>query len=274
MTLTRADLSQLNRRINLMRRGSPSAARDAAAELGHLASGQAVKHTLAAGVFDTGRYLRGWQEVHNQFAAMAGRPTLPIAPLRPSRYTGQNLDRLTSQVSHWTEIERRWALRRGAVEKHPRHALWPSYKQLVRSHEKVKKILGRARATLEVYRSGDGTALVIGGRRTKNAVSYSRLATLRTKVFGGRATVFNAAGTWWARGANLEPHARLVEYGIAKVARDQETGELTSTRVRARRIVTNTMRGIAHLVKRPDSAVKRAYLDHLRDLGAAQGRAV
>lgn len=270
MTLVRADLSELNRRINLMRTGATGSGRAAAHELGYLGAGQAVKFTLQAQVNDTGRYLRAWQDVYNQFARLAGHPSIPLQPLRPSRYTGQNLDRLRSQVVKWREIQRRWALRRGSVERHPRHTLWPSYQRLLKLQAKVDRILARAETTLEVYQSNDGTAVVIGGRRTKMQVSYSRLASIRTKLYGGSATIAFIAGKWWARGANMEPHARLVEYGIRKIARDSETGVTTTTTVRARRIAYDIMRNMRRIVAHPDSAVKRAYMKHLRDIGALQ----
>lgn len=265
--LTRADLSELNRRVNAMRTGTVGAGRAAVSELGYIVAGQAVAFTQRAGVLDTGRYLRGWQRSQNTFARLAGRSPQPEQPLRPSRYVGQNLDRMRKQVSYWEDIERRWKLRLKAVEEHPRHRLWPSYQRLLRTVSKIERILGRARATLGVYQSSDGTAVVIGGRRTKNAISYSRLVSLRSGEYGGSGTILRTAGRWWARASNLEPHARLVEWGIQKVAKDQQTGQQVSTRVRARRIAADTQRSVRRIAAHPDSAVRRAFADHIKAAG-------
>lgn len=201
----RFDAKEGLRKMELIRRNAPNAGRAAVSDM----ASQALQRMIAKSPKDTGRYKRGWEVAHN---ALPGVAPVPVTPVRQSTQTQQMRVRLQKQVQNWEEIERRWASRIKGYEARPGHEKWASYRDALRKQTKVKQIAERARQELKSFESSPG-AVLIGGRRGKSPYRLGALATVRTSSLGGRATLLNTSRGWIADIRNLEPHARLVEYG-------------------------------------------------------------
>jgi hypothetical protein len=194
---------------------------------------------------DTHRYVRGWQQAHQQLAAQApvAGPAPPLSAITPSRYYTRNAARIRKQAVYWETVLRKWEYivekrkfkadrasytsgeisigeedwygrgsRRVATEIKVRDSeLDKRYRDAVKTRDKVKKIAERARAALEVIESEAGSyAIVIGGKQTKSATASSRLSRVLGAPYGGTARFLGGGSRHFVEVKNLEAHARIV----------------------------------------------------------------
>lgn len=242
MAAGQIDLTKMERVNAGILRGAEAGSVVVAAELG----GAVARLIAERSKQDTGRYVRAWQEAHNQ---LPGISPIPLTPLRPSRYYVQQESRLRQQLSKWEPILRMWEARVSSMEKHPNHQRWLSYRKTVRTRDKVRALVERAREEeANIRAAASGAAIVIGGKKTKSPLAKSSLTRVITRFYGGRARIVKLGGAHLAEVANLEPHARIVA---------QRTGLVRASIAAVRRLETER--------------VTRKYLARIRSTAGVGG---
>jgi hypothetical protein len=219
----RINITGLQKRVALMRRQLPTATRSALS----IVAESMLDLMIQISPSDTQRYKRGWQIVANQLGfPRAVLPVVQSSRRRQQRATlVKQLMRTREQLDYWTgRVNRLQA---------DGHTHWKSYAPAVRFKARAEKVVARAQEVLEEFDDTIG-AIVIGGRkRTSGFYGRSNLAAPRPRVFGGRGEWSLVGGEFRVFGEHLEPHARLVEYGLTKRAkRLGPGGEEASKQVR------------------------------------------
>ena len=162
---------------------------------------------------DTHRYVRGWQQAHQQLAAQApaAGAAPPLSAITPSRYYTRNAARIRKQAVYWETIEVRWA---GIVERYrarPGHETWKSYRSAVETLRKVEAINTRAQQQLAAVESEAGRfGVVIGGRATRRPLALGQVTRAIVAVHGGTARFLGGGSRHFVEVKNLEAHARIV----------------------------------------------------------------
>lgn len=179
---------------------------------------------LSAEAWDTGRYKRAWEVAY----AMLGIEPVAITPLRESRFAARHRAALEAQATRWERERQRWQDIVSRYEKRSGHQRWKSYKEAVRILDRVGDLEDITIEQLEAIDrapgEGEGPAVVVFGRRSRATTQSgsrslrsrfrtSQLARAHVKVHGGRASIFQDGQRWMVYGANMEPHARIVESG-------------------------------------------------------------
>jgi hypothetical protein len=180
------DLSKFRGKMALVRRDIA-----AAGEIG-------VLHThrrLAADVVrecpkDTNRLVRGFIIAYN---ALEGVGPFPVPPIVPSRFRDRKLKELLGQIKR---INRLIGMKERSGE-----TITPSLRRL-------KTARDRAKDEYNAYAQSKGTAILV-----INSDGRILRKTVRTKVYGGRATEVRDRGGALVshRVENLEPHASIRE---------------------------------------------------------------
>lgn len=231
MKITVSDAG-FRRRQASMRAGVPGAAR--AAVIGAV---DAVVDRLAAdSPRDTNRYVRGWLTAAVQ---AGGKPRLVPAVVR-GRFAATQIKLLEGQVG-WARRQVEWRTRKiNAL----RYGMGPAKRGTGKLIEKLERQVNTYRRVMQraidqVYQAnagGDEGFILIGrgvGRR---------LATVRTKVYGGSGSSSFSQGRARARIRNLEPHVKIVESRMGVL---RQAVQFADPRAVASRIFFTRMRAAA-----------------------------
>lgn len=257
----RIDTHVLRSRMDMVRRGVPDAELHYVSALASSMARFAIDYTAGVDAIDTARYVRGWQLAHNQIPLA---PPVPVTPLRENSkrayYIGYYRRRLATYTPILDRVERQLSL----AESEPPAAgneitSGARVRALGRTGKKLKRIVERAKAHIEALLSEEGaTAIVIGARARAKYFSLGSLGQVSTTIYGGRATVNNLGRGTTLTITNLEPHARLVEYGFRRSVRRGDTGEVIGTmRVKGRSIAGTTVSVLRGVGARRGDAVDR-----------------
>lgn len=192
---------------------------------------QVCRVAFASANHDTNRFRRAIALMHNQMlpAGGGGRDAIPVPPLRQSdevltqrkrlerqiKQSGARVKSADKTIETWDPIANRvdpppkslLAMRGNASRKRKAAAIVRAAK---RTKRKAEKQVARAEEELALF-DRSPFAIVMGGRRTKSAAALGRLSTVRTKVYGGTATVRELGAMTVVELRNKEPHARIVE---------------------------------------------------------------
>lgn len=162
---------------------------------------RAVRYIIANAPRDTNRFVRAYQQAGNDL----GVGPFVLVPIESGRYMA-NVRRLRRQVALYDFRVRAY------VNADRMYYKGVKKSGLDKGYVKAKKQLDRAEAELaKLLEAGeDSGAIVIGGRRKAKSTSLSRLATVRTTVYGGEGRWLVGPDLTAARIVNREPHARLV----------------------------------------------------------------
>jgi hypothetical protein len=221
---------------------------------------------LSANIHDTGRFKRSWEMVANDFGA-----AVPLTALRPSKAAGKFRPILEKQADFaagrrrfWLEVVRNIQARLASTDAENKTAISVDRERLSRARRQLDRWGNYEDAALEQIEAidslpTDASALLISGRKTKSASARGRLATLRTKVYGGIGDSFAAAGGWIARGRSLEPHAIFVERGFLRYSIGSEPGSGTANMIPGRRVVMRALRAL-----KIRQVPRRVYLDVMK----------
>jgi len=185
------DDSLLRRRVERALRNRRAARRDA---LGVVVE-QFVRVLVREGPRDTNRFVRAYQQAANDL----GLGPFLVLDVVPGKDVARR-ERLVRQLRKWSAI----------VELNER-AGRTTYKGVKRTgpdKNYLRAVRLRDRAAKELAEFAENS-LVIGGRRGSRGVG--QLATVRTKIFGGKGRWIEAGGDLFAEVRNLEPHARIVQ---------------------------------------------------------------
>ena len=187
---------------------------------------------------DTRRYIRGWEMAYNDCARSAGLPDMyrNLSTLRRSQYRDEYVRILVEQNNallyrYKAKARMLYSWYDSKGRKHDKF-----YNDQKRKLEKLGKRIDRAAEELDrLLADADGTALlmknvnraqVIEGNKlsnvdlsTEDAALKTRLATVRTKVYGGTGKTFGAGNRWFCTMHNLEAHCRVVEWRFNTVAK-------------------------------------------------------
>lgn len=176
-------------------------------------SGKAAVRTL--GVIspkDTHRYVSAWQRAGN----MAELGPIPVDAIVKSKSYSKNFTKLKRQAEFWTREEKRWKRNLESYERRHRKSGSKSYREARAKYAKIVKLKDRAVQQFQLLDADPGTAIVIRGRNTVKSTSLGQLATVRTRIYGGSGTWSLTSRGWLLTLKNLEPHARIVEYGSSQ----------------------------------------------------------
>lgn len=160
---------------------------------------RAVVYIIDHAARDTHRFVRAYQEAGNDL----GVGPFVVDAIQPGRYE-HNVRVLQNQLDYWQfrvdQMERAGRTQYKGVKKSGPNQTYLRY----------KKFRDRAAQSLaKLLEAGEGSgAIVIGGRKT--AKGLSRLASVRTTVYGGRGVWIETDGQTLARIHNKEPHASIV----------------------------------------------------------------
>lgn len=157
-----------------------------------------IKDVIQNSPVDTHRFKRAYQMAGNDL----GVGPFMVDPVEKGRYD-ENLKRLRNQVHRYEYYKER-------AERNDR-TMYKGVKKvgIDQGYVKVLQRLRRARIELAKFEEGGPGSIVIGGRRGRG--TYSVLATVRTKVYGGAGQWIISGDTTIARIHNKEPHASLVQ---------------------------------------------------------------
>lgn len=162
---------------------------------------QTVRYVVQYAPRDTNRFVRAWQQAGNDL----GVGPFVLTPIESGRYLA-NVRRLRKQVALYD-------FRVQAYIKADRMYYKGVKKSgLDKGYVRAKKQLDRAEAELaKLLEAGEESgAIIIGGRRKAKSTSLSRLATVRTTVYGGQGRWIVTPDQTLARIHNREPHASIV----------------------------------------------------------------
>ena len=190
---------------------------------------------------DTHRWVAGWQRAFNAAAGSAacGDLAVTVDSIRRSKYRGEFVRILAAQHD---DMLRRFKAKAGRLDrwydsKGRKHDAWYASEQ--RKLERLGRSIDRASEEIDKLIADDaegGTAILMknvswagiarGNKlanvdlSTEQAALKTRLATVRTKVYGGTGRVVGTGGLkWYCQLHNLEPHARVVEWRFHTVAK-------------------------------------------------------
>lgn len=204
----RADHSGLERRVAAERRALEVAARGAV-----IAAGDAVVDRLEKDApRDTQRYVRGWVEA----AISAGGKSRLVPEVVRGRFATAQLAILERQVK---SIEKQIKWRSERFERWSKDSTGAGRKLtpwMQRERRRIYSLLNLLERAKEQFRmaDGDGESFILIGK------GYGRrLATVRTKVYGGSGRVVFKGGEARIELKNKEPHVRIVESRMAPLAR-------------------------------------------------------
>lgn len=181
-----------------------------------------TRHLLERSPYDTRRFRRAYAMAANDL----GLGPFFVEAVRPSQRAFRR-ERLANQVQKWQFI----------VDRYERSNR-TQYKGVKRTgpnegYLRARKIRDRAAKILADFDALDegarGTALIIGGRKGRGV---GQLASLRTRVYGGRGRWVDAPQGVYAQVHNREPHASIV----------QRNTRVVSEALRAARAVSRTRR--------------------------------
>lgn len=178
-------------------------------------AGAVGMHVVAMAPVDTGRYVRAVAQAVN----FAGGGPIPVRTVTPSRHHAKYVGALKRQVDAW-ERYAKWRRERlnylypGGSPRRGRTAFYRGLAAQVRMAEKRER---RAREELAKALTNDD-ALFVGLLHSGRSVD-GRLATVRTKVYGGVGIVVETPRGAEARLTVLEPHARFLERRLRLFAR-------------------------------------------------------
>lgn len=180
--------------------------------------GLLISRIAATAPRDTNRYVRGWMLA----GIDAGVSNLPPPPIGESKRVEQNIQRL----------ERQFLAARGLADRlQNRYDNWYGRKgrkpgaygsRLQRDIDKANERANRAYSSLQELQTVKG-AIFIGGSGNRNArpnpagrgfnqrYGLGRLATVRTKIYGGRGQIITQKYYASLLLHNMEPHATIVE---------------------------------------------------------------
>lgn len=217
-TVTRVDISGAMAKLRRLESNRALAGQRGVSVLATAATGDMVVQA-AISARDTQRYMRGWTISHNDAAGMTlgevGPKVLPA--VLPGKYAEKIRPRLVGQYQKWKAIEENLLRLKAADERRGKgkEQDWPSYRRLMKTLDKIGDIVDRTIEQIEAYDKAvvegtTGTAVVIGGRRTKRP-GISNVSRISFKLYGGSARVFTQAGRTFVEIKNMEPHARIIE---------------------------------------------------------------
>lgn len=223
-----------------------------------------ITRIAAREALDTGRYLRAWQEAHND---LGSGPPMPLVTLTAGRYSARFRAVLSRQLAAADARIAEMDAAIGAMEnatllpspgdkRYNRWAagLWNSksekaynrFLKLKSRRDKAYKQRDTAAAYLHLLMSAPkGSPIVlIGGRATKNPLATTALARPYARVYGGYSAISRVGRKWVVRSFNREPHARIVEYGMIRRINKQDTGAKAELTIPPHRIVARALAGL------------------------------
>lgn len=156
---------------------------------------------------DTRRYVNALAQACNA----AGIGPLPVLPLRPSKFKDKHGQKLRRQIAKYDTLLQLWYgatwtddLPTKNAGKNGKAPKW---------FKRLKRYRRRAAEELAKFEGDEaGTALYIGG-------NTRRIATVRTKVYGGTGRIISGADDTVIYLHNKEPHANLVERRVRVIWR-------------------------------------------------------
>jgi ribosomal protein L18E len=161
---------------------------------------------------DTNRSVRGFAMAHRDIGVQG----VIVPAVRESAYTRQNLQRLVRQVRAAGRAVNKWArIEQLYVRANRTHQKY--YRTILKELRFHTKRFNRATEELERFTRAvkeGGTPVVIGQGRKKYRRGVStptRIATVRSAVYGGEGRVRRSGDATVAEIRNKEPHVRIVE---------------------------------------------------------------
>lgn len=209
-TIYRIDDRRFRRRIGAMQREL----NPAGIMFNAVVASEITRFAILAGPKDTNTYVRSWQTAHNKLVPLAGGRISPVTvfPLRESKYSRQNRHRLERQVQKWELVVQNLQVSIAWMESRPNHEKWLSYQRAKRNLRKAQAALDTARQQIaRIDSPGGGSAIVIGGRKTKSFFATTGLATARVGLYPGEARVVSVGRRSVIEVRNRAPHAHIVE---------------------------------------------------------------
>lgn len=212
----------LRRKLHAAERAGPAASVEALRVLGR-AFGGAV---LATSPTDTNRYKRGWAQALNA----AGLGPVAVPEITRSRLADELKARLELQLErfearaekkkkaaeYWQKVYANRYARAGRKDRWERDCA-ARRDRAAKDAATARKQAERAAEQLRLF---DPRGLVVWGRRGKGGkLTLGEVATVRTKVYGGRGVVVGTGSGAYLLLHNLEPHASIVESSDRVVAR-------------------------------------------------------
>ncbi len=210
MAIIKVDLTGFIRKTGILaRRGVTQVSRVTVEDAGKAA----VRTFTAISPKDTHRYVAAWQRAGND----AGIGPITVDAIVKSKSYSKNFTKLKRQTEFWIREEKRWKRNLESYDRRHRKASSKSYRDAKAKYAKIVKLRDRAIQQYQLLDADPGTAIVIRGRNTVKATSLGQLATVRTKIYGGSAQWLFTGSNWILRLVNLEPHARIVEWGTSRI---------------------------------------------------------
>jgi len=216
---TRVDLRELQRTHALTRRASGPAALEALKDLVAPRLRLAIEETRRR-AYDTGRIVQALERAYN----MIGRGTVPLTPIRASRFAKEYLKKFQQDFERLSVIEQKMQARRKTLQ------LWgrtrsDAYRKNEKNLIRIGRVLDRLADNIRRV-DAEPDAIVIGGfggangrRRAAGAFRLSNVAQVVTKLYGGSMTFSAASGSPRATLTVREPHARLVDKRTRVISR-------------------------------------------------------
>lgn len=213
------DYTEFVRRANALRTEEVRAREDAARD----GTSAAMRYIFSHARRDTRRFVRGWSMANN----MAGLPSLPVENVKVSNYADKYLQILGDQVDTYaarigqleylieSRFRRTGRAMTGRYYQELSTKLTREYVRLERARQELRDAARRHELNIPDYLfmgvfNYRGQYVAMKGTKTKGKTAR-QLATIRTKVYGGRGKRYHSEeGTYYVL-HNLEPHTTLVE---------------------------------------------------------------
>lgn len=196
-----------------------------------------IMRLSASEALDTGRYIRAWQQAYND---LPGVQPVPLVNLTPGRRGGQIRAQLAKQARYWLDAKAKMEQDYAGVLARPALRYYRKTWRIWRRYEKIRTLASRSAQQLRLLSLAgeDAPVIRIGGRgqRSVDRPNLTSLTRVFTKPYGGYSAVQPLMRGWIVRCINREPHARIVESGMTKKARD-ESGRDITVRAPAKRIL-------------------------------------
>lgn len=204
-----------DRRMRQRLAGLSKTAPDAARIFAAVMACEVLRFAIVHGPKDTNRYVRAWQQAHNAAARWTDGRVSPwtVFALKESKYHRQNYHRLEQQFRKYGQWLRNIRAGIRYMESKPNHQEWPSYRKAKANEARLEELQRRADQQLAaIDQSPDGkSAIVIGGRKTKDDFALTRMARASVQVYGGDARLIRTGNRVFVESRNREPHAAITE---------------------------------------------------------------